>query len=57
MENERGLQIEVPVLREMVEKQPSIRPFFISYSLLDTKGSKEKKSYGKDISMTDLFNA
>lgn len=44
--NEKGLQIEVPLLREMVEKQPAMRPYFISYSLLDMKDSKDKNQYG-----------
>lgn len=44
--NEKGLQIEVPLLREMVEKQPAMRPYFISYSLLDMKDSKDKTQYG-----------
>ncbi|XP_062570520.1 uncharacterized protein LOC134232553 [Saccostrea cucullata] len=36
------LQIEVPELREMVDKRPSIRPYFINYSLLGTRDSKRK---------------
>lgn len=44
--NEKGLQIEVPLLREIVEKQPAVRPYFISYSLL---GSNDKNQYGNDM--------
>lgn len=47
--NEKGLQIEVPILREMVEKQPAVRPYFISYSLL---GSNDKNQYGNDMLTT-----
>lgn len=42
--SERGLQIEIPVLREMVDKQPSVRPYFINYSLLGTKSFKKKST-------------
>ncbi|XP_061197116.1 uncharacterized protein LOC133205342 [Saccostrea echinata] len=42
-----GLQIEVPELREMVDKRPSMRPYFINYSLLGTKESKMKNKESK----------
>jgi hypothetical protein len=44
--SERGLQIEVPVLRETIDKKPAVRPYFINYSLLGTKGSR-KSEYGR----------